>query len=225
MEDTALAFFLDRLVHGLREPLRSVSAFSEVLKEQAASYSHPENERILEEILEGGQRMRTITDALSRYSLALEKPAEGECCALKLAADLAAMRLDSEIRESGARLDLGALSGDVPVRLERMTQVLEALFSNAIRFRGEAPPAIRVWVAEDSAGRLTISVEDNGPGIAPADREKIFLPFMRIHGRKYPGAGLGLTAARRIAENHGGSLRVAEGNGPGSIFEIILPAI
>jgi signal transduction histidine kinase len=225
MDDTELAFFLDRLVHDLREPLRSVTAFSEVLKEQAPGNSAGENEKVIGEILEGGQRIRTITDALSRFSLALEMPSGTARCSLRLATDMAALQLDGEFRLAEATLECGDLSMDVPVRLERMTDVMVALLSNAVRFHGEAPPLIRVSAKEGPDGSVTVSVEDNGVGIAPGDREKVFLPFMRVYGRKFPGAGLGLTIARRIAENHGGSLQAAECKGTGAVFQLILPSV
>jgi signal transduction histidine kinase len=224
MEDSAITFFLDRLVHDLREPLRSVTAFSEVLKEQTASRAEPDDKRVLDEILEGGERIRTIADALSRFSLALEEPAAASRCSLRLAADMAAIQLDRDVQAAGATLDFEKLPAlEVAVRLERMTQIMEALLSNALRFRGETPLLIRVSACAEDDSMATVLVEDNGLGIGAADREKIFLPFTRVHGRKYPGAGLGLTIARRIAENHGGALRVAHSGPPGAVFELKLP--
>jgi signal transduction histidine kinase len=75
-------------------------------------------------------------------------------------------------------------------------------------------------------GSYKVRIEDNGIGIAPGDREKVFLPFTRIYGRKYPGAGLGLTIARQIIENYGGSVTVehsVENAAQGVAFVFTLP--
>jgi len=206
MQNSELVSFLDRLVHDLREPLRSITAFSEVLKEQSQT-SDAEYHRVLDEILQGGARIRVLTDALSLYSLSLEPRDENCSTQLKLAFELATMKLDKELRETGATVNADGLDGDVAVRLERLTQLLGIFLSNSIRFHSESAPVIQLSCTKDT-GSYKVRIEDNGIGIAPGDREKIFLPFTRIYGRKYPGAGLGLTIARQIIENYGGSITV-----------------
>ena len=102
-------------------------------------------------------------------------------------------------------------------------QLLENLISNSLRFRSEAAPVIRISAAPETAGMWTISVEDNGIGIAPEDCDAVFKPFMRVAGKKYPGAGLGLTICRSIVEAHGGTIRMESAPGRGSLCTFTLP--
>ena len=106
-----------------------------------------------------------------------------------------------------------------------MPKVVDNLLSNAIKF---TPEGGRVWVRVRSKapGWIELSVCDNGPGIAPADRERIFDRFHRADptGRT-PGTGLGLSLARRLVEMHGGRLELGTAeSGIGACFNVILPA-
>jgi signal transduction histidine kinase len=218
------AQFLDRLAHDLREPLRAVHAFSELLNEAAKDRLDPECGRFLEEILAGSSRVSTIVDALSRYALALEEKDTGAEASLQLACDAAIAALDGEIQASGAIVSVDPLPR-VGVRIERLIQLLGNLLGNSLRFRQDAAaPVIHVSAQLLSPDQWTISVRDNGIGVAPEDRETIFKPFVRVHGRKYPGVGLGLTICRAIVENHGGTIRIEPSEDAGSVVVFTLPA-
>lgn len=215
--------FLDRLVHDLREPLRSMYAFTELFGELAKGRLGTEGDHMIEEILSGAERMRTLIDAISGYSLALQEQANGVSASLQLALDIAADSNDGLVRENGARITGDSLPR-VAVPLEQLTRLFENLISNALRFRREEPPVIRVSASEDSPGWWLVRVEDNGIGIAPQDLRNIFEPFSRIHGRKYPGVGMGLAICRAIVEKHGGRIRMESVPGSGSTCCFTLPA-
>jgi signal transduction histidine kinase len=220
------AQFLNRLAHDLREPLRAVHAFSELLNETAKDRLDPESGRFLEEILAGSSRISTIVDALSRYALALEEEKDtGAEASLQLAFDAAVAALDGDIQASGA-----IVTGDplprVGVRLERLIQLLGNLLGNSLRFRRDGvAPVIHVSAQLLSHDQWTIRVQDNGIGVAAEDRETIFKPFVRVYGRKYPGVGLGLTICRAIVDNHGGTIRIEPAKDAGSVVIFTLPAI
>jgi signal transduction histidine kinase len=113
-----------------------------------------------------------------------------------------------------------------PVRMhanpERMAQLVRNLLDNAVRHAVR-----RVWVGLDAAGpeaRLTVS--DDGPGIAPEDRERVFERFVRLddgRSRGDGGTGLGLAVVRAIARSHGGDVRVVEPAHGGATFEVCIP--
>jgi signal transduction histidine kinase len=111
----------------------------------------------------------------------------------------------------------------VDVGLDRLMQLLENLIGNSLRFRSEAPPVIRISAVPEAGGMWAVSVEDNGIGIAPEDCEAIFTPFMRVEGKKYGGAGLGLSTCKRIVEAHGGTIRMESTLGHGSVCTFTLP--
>lgn len=220
-QDRDWAEFLDRLVHDLREPLRSVHAFSELLSETAKERLGIDGDEAIREILSGTTRIRTLIDGLSGYSLALRESADSRGASLQLAFNIVLDALDSQIRASGATVTADNLP-KVGVSLERLMQLLENLIGNSLKFQGDAPPVVRVSARPEGDG-WTIEVEDNGMGIDPADSERIFQPFTRIHGRKRPGAGLGLAMCRKIVEAHGGAIRMSPRAEGGSVCTFWLP--
>jgi signal transduction histidine kinase len=222
------AVFLDRLVHDMREPLRSIHAFSEVLGEMASGRLGTEGDRVLGEILEGTSRMRHILESVSAYSLALHgMGASTGATSLQSALKIVVGRLDDRIRAAGAKVAVVETSGEklpkFDIGLERLMQVLENLIGNALLFRSDAPPVVRISAAPGDAGMWTVRVEDNGIGIAAENREAIFLPFMRVEGRKYPGTGLGLSICKAIVESRGGRIWVEPAASGGAIFAFTLP--
>jgi signal transduction histidine kinase len=217
--------FLDRLVHDLREPLRSIHAFSELLGETAKGRLGEEGEDALREIFSGTARIRTLIDSLAGYSLALRKgdlsiPEQG--VSLQLAFELAIDGFSKDILACDASVTGQGLPR-VVIGLEPLTQVLENLIGNCLKFRGEASPVISVSALEEDEG-VILRVADNGIGLDAVDCDKVFQPFMRVHGRKYPGAGMGLSICRKIIEAYGGWIRMMPGIGGGSVCEFWLPA-
>lgn len=223
-EEREWAEFLDRLVHDLREPLRSIHAFSELLSENRADPAGGDSEEAIGQILSGTTRIRTLVDGISGYTLALREraePVEAKASS-QLAFDLTLDALDNSIRACGATVTADPLPR-VAVSLERLMQLLENLVGNSLKFRGEAPPEVHVSAQSGEDG-CTFEVRDNGIGIDPADCERVFEPFARIHGRKFPGAGLGLAMCRKIVEAHGGEIRIRPRAEGGSVCTFRLPA-
>jgi len=211
--------FFSRLVHDLREPLRSIHSFSELLGETARA---ADRERALQEILSSAATMGILIQGISRYGPTLAREPAPGAASLQLAFGMATMAFERDLAACG-----GTLSGeDLPrlaVPLEQLNFLLENLIGNALKFRGRAAPAIRMTAAGPDSGFWTIRVQDNGIGIAEADREAVFRPFMRVYGRKYPGAGLGLSACRNIVESFGGRMWIEPGPEGGCIVACTLP--
>jgi signal transduction histidine kinase len=105
----------------------------------------------------------------------------------------------------------------------QLEQLLENLVSNALKFGPRRGGRVTI-AAQRAENAWCVSVSDQGPGIAPDDRERVFEPFRRLRGsRWHPGSGLGLAICRQVAENHHGSLVVRSPNGSGSTFVFTLP--
>jgi signal transduction histidine kinase len=223
------AEFLDRLVHDLREPLRSISVFSELLVEMAKGRLGEEGDRVLSEIPAGVLKIGALLEGLSGYSLALREPGEpGSAASLQSAFKIVVAELRERIGESGATV-VGVNLPRVDVSLERLMQLMRNLIGNSLRFRSEAAPVVRVSAELDASGPAdgamwTIRVEDNGIGIPAAECEAVFKPFMRVAGKKYGGVGLGLSSCKRIVEAHGGTIRMEPAPRGGAICTFTLPA-
>lgn len=221
--NTELADFLDRLIHDMREPLRSIGAFTEILQETTGTGAAEESRHALDEIHAGATGMTRLVEGLSGYAVALRESGDaGATASMRSAFIIVTGELDEKIRSSGATVTSTGLP-EVGVSLDRLIQLLRIVIGNALRFRSEAAPAIRVSSAMEEPGMWTIRAEDNGIGIAAEDCEAVFRPFTRVHGRKYGGVGLGLTTAKQIVEAHGGTIRMEPGAERGAVCVFTLP--
>lgn len=184
----------------------------------------PEMDEFIGYTLEGAERMhRLIQDllALSSVDARKEPLAAVECeTALGLALD----NLREPIRESGAVITHGAL----PTVLGHETQIIQVfqnLVGNAIKFRREIPPSVRIE-AEAGTREWVFSVADNGIGIDAHYADRIFVIFQRLHKRdEYPGSGIGLALCKKIVERHGGRIWIDSEVGTGSVFHFTLPML
>jgi light-regulated signal transduction histidine kinase (bacteriophytochrome) len=105
----------------------------------------------------------------------------------------------------------------------QMTQLMQNLISNGVKFHSDQAPEVRIECVEGERV-WKFSVTDNGIGIAPEYQKRIFEMFQRLHGRdKYPGTGIGLAISKRIVERHGGSIWVESEEGKGAKFIFTIP--
>lgn len=209
--------------HDLQEPLRAVASHTQLLEER---YGDQLDERALKHIhfaVEGAHRMQAlIYDLLTLSRLGTHaRPFEPVDLEAVVAESIEALEAAEGYSPSAIQVSpLPTVNGD-PIQLG---QVFLNLLGNALKFhrRGVAPD-VRVS-AEPADGHWLISVRDNGIGIAPEFRDRVFEVFRRLHTREeYPGTGIGLAIGRKIVERHGGRIWVDPAPGGGSIFRFTLP--
>jgi light-regulated signal transduction histidine kinase (bacteriophytochrome) len=132
--------------------------------------------------------------------------------------------LGASIQESGVAIEMGPMphvEGDE----NQLIELLQNLLVNAIKFRAQDAPRIRL-TAEVKEGFWTFAVKDNGIGIDPAYKDRIFVIFQRLHTRaEYAGTGIGLAVCKRIVERHGGHIWVESTLGEGATFCFTLRAV
>lgn len=208
--------------HDLQEPLRTMMSFCNVLREECDGKLHPEAEACVDRIVHSAQRMRTLVSDLLAYSRVTrdEQSAFADVDLHDVLSDALA-NLQGSIEASEAVItfdELPVVSGN----RTQLVQLLQNLIGNAILYRGEEPPRIRIAARPDGE-RCEISVQDNGIGIAAEHHERIFEIFKRLHGRdRYPGTGIGLAVCRKIVERHGGKIWVDSRPGSGSTFRFTI---
>lgn len=208
--------------HDLQEPLRMVDSYLNLLERRYGEKFDGEAHEFIGYAVDGARRMKRLINDLLAYSRVSNRPLGLE------KVDIAAIVADvvdalaERLVESGGEIVAGPLpivEGD-PVQMERL---FSNLIGNAVKYRGEARPEIRVS-AERKTGMWEFSVADNGIGIDPEFREKVFDIFTRLHSREhFPGSGIGLASCRRIVERHGGSIWVETTPGGGTTLRFTLP--
>jgi light-regulated signal transduction histidine kinase (bacteriophytochrome) len=125
--------------------------------------------------------------------------------------------LKDAVEKSGAEIIVGDLP-TLPIDESQMSQVMQNLISNALKFRGPERPKI-VISATKGNGEWTFEVRDNGIGLDMEHSDRIFQMFQRLHTKEvYPGTGVGLAIAKKIVERHGGRIWVESREGEGATF-------
>ncbi len=219
----ALEQFAFAASHDLQEPLRTVSIYSELLKERCAAGLSMEGSSFLDVIMEGAERMRCLISSLLSYAQAdrLEEPAE--LAVSQEVLEQVIRNLARLIQESEGAVEYENLPS-VPVKRVHLEQLLQNLIGNALRYRKQDQPP-RIGVAADREGReWHFVVSDNGVGIAPDYHSTIFGLFKRLHGPEQSGSGMGLAICQRIVERYGGRIWVESALGGGARFHFTLPA-
>ena len=203
--------------HDLREPLRVVSGFADLLARRHGDELGPEGNRFVEAITTGVGRMDEMISDLLSYARAgrIDQPLEPVDANVVVADALAG--LQRAIDDSGAQVEVEPLPM-VNGNAASLRQLFQNLVANGIKFVEDGSPRIRIWAAEVPEG-WRFSVRDNGIGIEPEQAERIFGMFTRLHGgERYPGTGVGLAVCQRIVDVHGGRIWVESAPGGGSQF-------
>jgi PAS domain S-box-containing protein len=209
--------------HDLREPLRMVTSFSQLLQQRYQGRLDADADEFIHYVVEGGKRMDALVNDLLEFSRINSRAKPLQPTDMNEVVEDASRSLSVALEESGARIEIEYLPR-VPADRTQMSQVFQNLLSNAIKFRGKNIPLIRIW-AERKENNWVFSVQDNGIGIDPSYSETIFEIFKRLHTKEeYPGTGIGLAISRRIIERHGGRIWVTSQVGEGSTFSFTLPA-
>ncbi|MGE0712055.1 MAG: sensor histidine kinase [Planctomycetota bacterium] len=221
------ADFVAALTHELKAPLTGLRALAELLHDGLVSDPAKQQEyyaSMLDEAERLGRLVQNVLDAARLERGALHVAPEAFAPGPLLAEVCERFRARVEAQGFELALDLG--DGDLPdARADRegFTQTVANLLDNAAKYGRGARRRIEV-AAREAGGRLEVTVRDHGPGVAPAERERVFERFYRSEAapREVGGAGLGLAIARAQARAAGGELAL-EDAGPGARFRLSLP--
>lgn len=208
--------------HDLQEPLLTVTNFVEFLRDEYASQLDANALVYMDYITHATLRMKNLIHSLLDYSRLGINQKKTVCDARAIALAVIA-DLDTLVRETGARIHVEKLPV-LSCYSTELGQLFQNLISNAIKFRHAGiVPEISIS-AEKSETCWTFRIADNGIGIDPKFRDKIFLIFQRLHDRNtFEGNGIGLAHCKKIVELHKGNITVSPNPGGGSIFEFTIP--
>jgi PAS domain S-box-containing protein len=210
--------------HDLQEPLRNVKIFSELLARRHAAKLDGEAHDFLRNVTDSASRMEGLVRDLLAYTQtnSVGEPPQAVESGRVLRAALA--NLGSAISETSGLVENDPLPA-VPAHAAQLQQLFQNLIGNAIKYhRPGIPPVVKVSATRQN-GDWRFAIADNGIGIEPRYRDRIFGLFKRLHAQnEYPGTGIGLALCLRIVERHHGRIWVESEPGKGSTFYFTLPA-
>ncbi|MFN3325457.1 MAG: ATP-binding protein [Bryobacteraceae bacterium] len=208
--------------HDLQEPLRMIASYTQLFAKRYRDALDDDAREIVQYVVEGVHRMNELIRALLTYSRvadADEQPLSETDVGNVIR--WAMMNLEQAIRETQARVVFDRMPTIVADPLQ-LSQLFQNLISNAIKYRRSEPPEIHI-TADRTDSVWEFVVRDNGIGIDPVYFQRIFAPFKRLHGRNFPGTGIGLAICKKIVERHSGRIWVESTPGMGSAFHVCLP--
>lgn len=216
----SLEIFSRAIAHDLKEPLRTIRSFGGLVRKSPALTE--EDAGLMDHVLRAADNMEALIGAITRYTR-LEAQGRIDPRTVVVADVMLQVRANllTQIEGSGATIferNLSMLRGDAPL----LTQLLQNLVSNALRYAADRAPEIDIWMVP-AGSALELRVADNGPGVPEAFRAEIFQPFKRLVGREVDGCGLGLAICRRIAELHGATIRCEGAPSGGALFIVAFP--
>ncbi|MEM6383247.1 MAG: PAS domain-containing protein [Pseudomonadota bacterium] len=195
--------------HDMKEPVRLIQSLCELLLVPDVSADNAKRDDLINRIAVNTDRLAAIISSLLAYSRIDERVEHTDVDLNKVAADVTE-GLALAIEEANATVELSALP-TVTGATVHFSQLLQNLIANALKFNDKPEPIIRISATQSDTTSVEIRVEDNGPGIKPADREAVFGVFQRLQRRdEIEGTGLGLSICQRIVAQYGGSLEIAD---------------
>ena len=209
--------FISMAAHNLRESLRDVASFSQLMAETYSSRLDSDAGEFLDRIQEGATRMQSLLAEVVDYWDTSAGDRQLSPADMEAALRQALLLADHQITERSAIVTHDALPAAVMGDFETLTKVLHHLIRNAIEYCDKPAPCIHISSTREDR-EWVFSVRDNGPGIDPAFQGRIFGVFKRLHGREHPGNGLGLAFCKKAVERRGGRIWVESTQGAGSTF-------
>lgn len=208
--------------HDLREPLRKMSSFSQLLGGRYKGQLDEKADKYIWYIVDGAKRMEKLIEDLLGYS----RLGRADLTLATTSAENSVKQATTDLEQVLLENDAEITYNDLPIiqaNPGQLEQLFRNLIHNAVKFRSEDKPRVHIS-ARKKNGSWVFSVKDNGIGIDPEQWERIFRIFQRLHTRdEYSGTGIGLAIAKKIVERHGGRIWVESEPGKGSTFYFTVP--
>jgi len=203
--------------HDLKEPLRMVTSFLQLLKQRYKYQLDTDANEFIDFAVDGAKRMHNLIEDLLSYSRIMTQGKEFTCVNMEEVVEHVLINLKVFLDENSAVFTHDLLP-TINADKSQMIQLVQNLIENSIKYRDKTPPHIHIS-AEDNDDEWIFSVKDNGIGINPKHTKQIFMIFKRLHtNQEYDGTGIGLAIIKRIVDRHYGRVWVESELGKGSTF-------
>ncbi len=208
--------------HDLREPLRMITSFLQLLERRYKDQLDQDANEFIGFAVDGAKRLDAMTNDLLQYSKISSQKKEIVPVNFEHVLKHALENLKVQIEESNAIIThdpLPTINGDEQLKV----QLFQNIIGNAIKYRSEKPPKIHISATKET-NQYLFSIKDNGIGMSSKHLEKIFTIFQRLHTQEdYEGTGIGLAIAQKIVHQQGGQIWVESEPGKGSTFYFTIP--
>ena len=208
--------------HDLKSPLRNIGSYAQLLKKRYFNKLSEDADTFLDFIVKNAQMMDKIITHLLEYST-IDRKGEFSLVDLNRIMELIRFNLREIIEKNNVLIEFEELP-QLWIQKTGITQVIQHLIENAIKFRSSKHPHIIIQVKENEKGKLWhFSIKDNGLGLNEKYKDKAFHPFQRIDSRNLPGEGMGLAICWKIIRLHGGEIWFKENTEGGTTFHFTIP--
>ena len=213
--------------HDLREPIRKISSFGEMLAESIADKLSDDDKENLNYMINGAERMQQMIEALLAYSRVTTKGVASERVDLNETIEqLKTLELSVKLEETGGSISVPEPLPQVFVDPVQIRQLLQNLIANALKYhKKDTAPQITIRAKTRNHSMVKVEMQDNGIGIKKEQLKNAFIMFRRLNpSSEYEGTGIGLAVCKRIVERHGGQIGIESTFGEGSTFWFTIPA-
>ena len=209
--------------HDLKEPIRMIGSYTQLIERKHKHQFTEDSQTYFTYVKEGVIRMNNLLDALLKYTMVSKTEETFEKVSLGDIVEVAVINLRVSVDEHNAAINCHELPQIMSIR-SLLIQLFQNLISNAIKFKKpDGHPEITIS-AETTKEEVIIKISDDGIGIKPEYKERIFVIFQRLHTRsEYEGTGIGLAICQKIVQRIGGRIWVESEVGKGANFFIALP--
>ncbi len=216
-------FFAHLISHDLREPLRSISGFMELLESKYKGRLDKNADEYIQFAIDGAARMNALIEDMLIYSRLEHSRDNFKEVSIKDVMTVVLDNLHGIVTHTQADIVVGDNLPTVFADFSQMVQLFQNLVDNAVKYKGDTLPRIKVSASRQDKNWL-FSIEDNGIGIPDQYKERVFVMFQRLHTRdKYEGTGVGLAICKKIVERHGGTIWAEPALKGGTIFHFTIP--
>ena len=197
--------FAHAVSHDLREPLRTIAGYIQLVELRLKEHLNPETREFMGFAVSGVKRLQNMLEGMLKYAQVEEGQKDFARQDLNIILELALDNLFDTIKNTKAEIKVEQSMPEVRGNRAQLMQLFQQLISNSLKFTGGNIPVISIE-ANARKNDFLFSISDNGIGVQEEDKPRLFSLFKRGHSGKYEGIGMGLSICKKIVENHGGAI-------------------
>lgn len=209
--------------HDLKSPLRTIGSFAQLINGETDL--NATSQEYMKYVLTSVHYMENIIDDLLQYSKVGSKETKPVSLELNQLMEDIQLILRHSIKKQNAIIDILNPLPKLVAKKSAIQQLFQNLISNAIKFRSENTPHIKISSKKTINGMWEFELSDNGLGMSEKFQKKAFLPFQRLTDSKTPGTGIGLAICKKVVQMHGGNIHYKSSSGKGTTFFFTLKSL